>query len=467
MACYVSPKGGIAAYRADGLTGLYSPDSPDYLAFFSHNVGDYVAADFAPGNTGPYLVGFAGYGSVLRVFSFDGERSAGIGTPIEVPSNSTCLACNRGTKTYLMATTDEGIFFADARNPTDCLTASYHHMEKLKTSSASIMPSNTDDVLLVYGRHEEEYGRSVIYEISATTGDVLGATEIADADLWPLDDRTHPFQEVERAEGSSAYFIAQGKPRLVAKGTGSVLASYEHSAQVAGPSVQAEAFLASDHVVVLAEGTIEVFDAADGQPVESILSGYRPYSGKSKFLTFSEDGTRMAMLCDDGAVRLFDLAANTLLWETEPQYGPTTRYLALASASSSVLLQSRAGTLTLLAGSDGTATTAYGTLPSIDDSWDLDDPNLLAVRCDASKGWYVDGSAVALVSLDPEALGPISYINNAWWLSRDGELALVRIGKVYRAVHRSTLDELMAMATEAVEGHELTSEERIAYHVGS
>ena len=477
LACYVSKKGGIAAYRADGLLALYSPDSPGAAPNTTNDVGDYVSAAFASCDTGPFLVGFEVYGTALRVTGFDSDRVESTGTPLEASSShGTIQGYNSANKTYLATVSDGGTCIYEAHDLSQYVTTSFQQMAKLDVSdplsNVGICPSGVGDIFLVYGIAQSEAGYSrdsVVYEVSAATGEVLSETAIAEVRLWPTTKlgTEHPVEEVELADGSLALLVKDGTPRLVEIGTGEVLASFEHSAQAANAFADVSAFHAPNQVIALAEGTLEVFDSTSGQPAESILSAYKPYGGRRSSLAFNEDHTRLAMLCTDGAVRLFDLAANLLVWETEPRFGPYVHHLALASASSDVLLQSRSGTLTLLSAVDGSAATAYGSLPAIDANWDLDDPTLLAVHCDASKGLFVTGEAVALISLDPEALGPISVINRGRWLSRDGEQALTQLGSDYFVVHHYTLDELMETAAEAVEGHELTDEERIAYHVGS
>ena len=209
---------------------------------------------------------------------------------------------------------------------------------------------------------------------------------------------------------------------------------------------------------------MELIDTKSGSSIESDLASYIPKSADAEnYIAFSVDGTRMVMACDDGMTRLFDVETGTLLWETS-DVPPVIQSLSLVFGED-VLLQSGDGRLIQLSGEDGSVKRASSTaLEYITGYMRIDDHAIVVSYRMVGMSQH---TGLAIIPTDAESLDPVSDIYYGACLAHDSTSALTHnaiTGEIYRYPWRS-LDSLIEMAHEKVQGHELTDTERHLYQI--
>lgn len=273
-----------------------------------------------------------------------------------------------------------------------------------------------------------------------------------------------------------------------------------HMGEAEDPQSIVEWCLFGDYVITVERddslnGHIRVFDASTGERVESALdeivvartsgelaghfveSGIsRPEGDAEHYLTFDEERNLLAAYdAESGSIRVFDLRLRPV-WESSQQ-GTVLEYITylMFLPTGDLLAQGRTsfdgmGQYLLLDGETGSIIATSNEASLIERGWlSQDGSTLFALTQSYAVAWLDDSFITGLVSvsLDSEAFGEQSQMECAEVVSLD-ETRVLFYDQVWEATFTLplyTTDELVAYATELIEGHGLSDTERLLYHL--
>ena len=189
---------------------------------------------------------------------------------------------------------------------------------------------------------------------------------------------------------------------------------------------------------------------ATGDVLDADISRYTgPMNAR---MTLSDDGVLFAMKCQDGAIRLFDTQTGSMKWET---FGvPSDLNCLKLVGGGDVFYQETSRVYGLLSGETGEVKCeSMSDLPTLrTECLYRVGENELLVFCKG--GHYATAGGLAIVSLDEDAFGACSVIDEGRMVSADGTAAVLKMGpsQTY-LVGKPTLDELRTRAHEMLEAH--------------
>lgn len=316
-------------------------------------------------------------------------------------------------------------------------------------------------VAYAYGLAADGSDDLVAYPISPDDGAVGEPIRVAGAGYDEL--------SVGNAKDGSSFLIAQGLSNLLLAdcATGEVFLDTEEL----GCSVT-EYWAGTGRVVLLVSMSddafntiwkLELLDPATGELISCDLNEFDQQYNSDACASVSPDGRSIAIVSGEGNLTLFRLEDGTRLWETQVT-GNSVSFVKLLSGS--VLVQDSSGELVLLSAEDGSvlATSSFE-LPPITSGWMADDESTLFVE------WRRPGLAtqtgMATIRLSVDEFGVSSNVPDGWYLTTDGSTVLTYDLYTGRGeqLHHYTLDELLALADEVVQGHELSDAERMLYNI--
>lgn len=211
---------------------------------------------------------------------------------------------------------------------------------------------------------------------------------------------------------------------------------------------------------------LKTYRASDGSELGSPWDGARPWGGLSSCVSIDGSGTRLAVACADGSVRLYDIGQGSLLWESA-KIENAFQCVYADSASGNVLMQDRAGYLILLSGADGTPLkTSSLTVEGIDSIRATQDAGLIEGRYQHHDVFESNGLIV--ISLDQESFGPVSEIPLGLFRNASGTRVALRdeyLNKSVLVCVCPTLDQLIEIAGETASYHAINDYERLIYRV--
>jgi len=180
--------------------------------------------------------------------------------------------------------------------------------------------------------------------------------------------------------------------------------------------------------------------------------------------TVSRDGKRLVIACADDVTRAFDVETGALLWKSTDI--PSDANCVQVVGNGDVFFQDHSGICALASGATGRKLCVASTrLPALQKRaiYDEKTNTLLAFRTGSV---YHNVFGIAFISLDQDAFGPFSYVNNGIVASPASDKVIMEYGYDSEyVVRRLSLDELIALAHGEIEGHELTDTERQLYHI--
>ena len=211
---------------------------------------------------------------------------------------------------------------------------------------------------------------------------------------------------------------------------------------------------------------LKTYSASDGSELESPWNGTQPWDGLSSCVSVDSTGTRIAVACTDGSVRLYDIEHGSLMWESaNVENGFQCVYVD--GTTGNVLMQDRAGYLILASGADGTPLkTSSLTVEGI-------------VSVNATQGSSLvegiyrrqdvfESNGLIVISLDPDSFGPVSEIPLGLFRSAQGTRIALRAdlhsGSVLICPCLS-LDQLIGIANATTEYHPINDYERLIYRM--
>ena len=365
---------------------------------------------------------------------------------------------NVDQKTYLAGFSDENLGIFAASDPSEVLLIDMDQLSEIDqedTASRKLVPSLREPSVYVSGaRTREGFDNTgyIAYELSAKTGEILRQID--------LGEQVGKFSEISLEDGSRALLVESNHEVRIASFDGlSDVAATLDSQDFVSTALYAQGRI----IVFINKGAVALFDGKTGEQVTCDLGSFSGHILQK----LSGDGSLLAIAYDDGCTRLFDTKTGSLLWASDSSTGGIN-HLAFAPATNDVLQQDESGVLSLLSQADGSVLAATtSSLPHIFESWELNDPSLLAVHCDDSRATWLTREKVAVVNLDSASFGQTSVIDNGVGLSADGKLAILRNPQDgrYSVIHHLTLDELISRANQVTKGHELTDAERSRFHL--
>lgn len=206
-----------------------------------------------------------------------------------------------------------------------------------------------------------------------------------------------------------------------------------------------------------------LYQNQSGVHVPSDLDLYSPaYKYDQRCGAMNRMGTRFAMACLDGSIRLFDARTGSLLWES-PKLPGTASFVAISDEADTVLVQDNSGICMLLSGADGhMLRTSSMALPVIGRVEPLGEGGLVIAYSETT------GQEATLMSLSDDSFGPISSIEGCVLLSPDLSWAVIdqELEGSLSVIPVFSLDDLLDIAANAIVGHELSDAERLLYHIG-
>lgn len=164
---------------------------------------------------------------------------------------------------------------------------------------------------------------------------------------------------------------------------------------------------------------------------------------------------------DDHSVACYDVHSGEKLWCVETLRTDST-FVAFAGDDGNVVVQDETGILLLRSGETGDILAVSSTvLPPVVSAENRGESLYVRWRDGARFG-------MAIVSVDEDQFGPYSNIPQAFGLSADASQAVVcgSTADEVLMVPCPTLDELVDLAHETVQGFELTRDERLLYRIG-
>lgn len=201
-----------------------------------------------------------------------------------------------------------------------------------------------------------------------------------------------------------------------------------------------------------------------------------PDDGTDHHLTFDRERSLLAVSeAESGTIRVFDRQLD-LVWEapeSAAMFNDVTFLMFLPSGD--LLAQGRAsftgmGQYLLIDGEMGDVVTSSNVTSLIERGWVSQDGTTLFAQTRTYAVAHLDGdfvSGIVSVNLDPNAFGEQSQMSCAAGISLDETRAIFydQVRDKSFALPLYTTDELVSLAHELVEGHELTDEERLLYHL--
>ncbi|MDO4532735.1 MAG: TIR domain-containing protein [Coriobacteriia bacterium] len=197
------------------------------------------------------------------------------------------------------------------------------------------------------------------------------------------------------------------------------------------------------------ETFVSLVNRVSGDVLDADISRYP--GAMNALTTISNDGMLFAMECQDGAIRLFDTQTGSLIWESFNVSDPNCLKLV---GGGDVFYQDASRAYGLLSGKTGEVTCeSTSDLPTLrSECLYYPDENELVVFCKG--GHYASVGGLAVVSLDEDAFGARSIIDEGRTVSADGTAVLLRMGSSQTyLVRKPTLDELQTRAHEMLEAH--------------
>lgn len=207
-----------------------------------------------------------------------------------------------------------------------------------------------------------------------------------------------------------------------------------------------------------------LIDVAQGAEVESDLARYalRFDYQRDSCAAISYDCTTFAVACSDGLIRLFDAHTGSLLWETDQ--APTNVNLLRMTSEGNVFVQDEFGRCVLVSGKTGdvVAASAATLSPFKGATHHVEDNTMVAYF---SEPGLLGRGGIVIMSLDEDLFGPLSVLYNCTLVSTDNRVVGIENGwnDELLVAKRPGLDELLHIANQLVQDHQLTDAERTIY----
>ena len=330
--------------------------------------------------------------------------------------------------------------------------------------SSGRMP--TSDALYVYGTHAKE-GQFSIHELSWEDGSTTNT--------YTFDKETYGWYQVNRLGRASV----GGEPMLVVETDTkeidffSLATGSPELALRIGPLEQdiSDYYILDDTCLVACgqddRRGFELFSLEDGSPVDGAIEELAIDGDMNIYhsVSFGWNLDRMLVRTTDGILRCLDTRSWETLWRREL---PNMQMAAFSVDERSVLAQDSEGTCMLLSAQTGEVLrTSSVKLPAIRGVlYDPSDPQTVGVLC-MKQGFSAAETHFALLSLDEDAFGPTTRIYSGISYSKSQGTVLSYDPVVWEWSRQRiySLDELIALAHETIEGHELTDLERHQYRI--
>lgn len=212
---------------------------------------------------------------------------------------------------------------------------------------------------------------------------------------------------------------------------------------------------------------LKTYRASDGSELESLWDGAQPWDGLRSCTSIDSTGTRLAIACTDGSVRLYDVEHDNLVWESaKVENGFQCVYVD--GTTGNVLMQDRAGYLILLSGADGTPLkTSSLTVEGINSVSATQDGSL--VQATYRRQDVFESNGLIVISLDPDSFGPVSEIPLGLFRNASGTRVALRNEFHNRSVLVCpclSLEQLIGIANATVEYHPINDYESLIYRLG-
>lgn len=455
----------IGALTADGeflmrhVSEIKTEDWEDYSGLYSSFVPPCGKGDITRNEQGVFLVGWTEFPSRYKLSRIVDDSSWG--TFLEDAQDYAPLTTwNVGEETYLAGFSDTGLGIFNANDPDKALIVDMDQLPEIDakdTASMKLVPSFQESSVYVSGtRVHEDDGEDghIAYELSTKTGKILRQID--------LGKEVRNFREISLEDGGRALFVkSYDEVRITPFDELS-----DVSIPLEGFDFIDDAFYARNRIVVFSDHEAALLDGKTGTRIACDLDSFHGYT----YYKLSADGTLLVVAYDGGSTRLFDVETGSLLWESNSSIGEVN-HLAFAPETNDVFQQDEMGTLSLLSQADGSVlVVSASSLPRIFESWELNNPSLLAVRYSNSRMSWLKQESVAVIDLNSESFGQTSVIDCGAWLSANGKLAVLcepLIDRRYSVIDHYALDELIDRANQIAEGHELSDAERSQFHLDS
>lgn len=473
---------GVAACTGDGEALLKAPNSSSgkVLDALAYQTQDNVFSYFTVYDGQAHLVEWSENPAKFSVYRYVDDLDIGEAPQVESLTGINNMSWNKSLG--FVGRSDTEIVIVDPNSFEERARVSADEFEGvnltrgLKGLGLNIVDGRS---MLVYGDKLSSGsafdGDGLVYEVSLATGEVLQSVE-----LLGMQPETHFGNAVLSASlpdgsaGFAAYDIDEFRLVPWAKPEEALVlnpAGYLRHALYAEGLV-----LALESDVIERPGgytlsgnyyTMSVYDVQTGSLVDSEINGCAPRLGLMDMVVLSDDGKLLAVACDDGMVRLFDVASGKMLWETK-EASATVEYLTFVPQTYDVFIQDESGACMLISREKGgvSATSTVALNYAVDGCWALDDGRLAAKY--KMRG-LSDNTGLVILEVRNGMLDPVAEIFNGFYVTGDASTVLVidvAGGGAVHAMKLLDLDELIELAREEISGHGLTEAEQLLYRVG-
>lgn len=208
--------------------------------------------------------------------------------------------------------------------------------------------------------------------------------------------------------------------------------------------------------------SLQTYAYETGERIEAPWDGLSPWNGLDSCVDTDKSGGRMVVACADGVVRQYDTTERMLLWESTA-FESGLRSVYIDEKHDNVLVQDGMGYLALLSGTDGTVLKSSSLAIEGVDSY-----RVVGLQEDLVVGFYQRSDmeqtkGIVIISLDPDAFGPQSEINQGLFCNSTSDLvAIERDGRALICL-RLNGSGLIDSARALSNGHPLTNTERLLY----
>ena len=443
---FVSRDGGPLGICCGGGEVLYRLPKPDsgeagYPADMSMGGDEITRATFVRYHDDPWLIAWSESTHRMRALRY---------TRTDSDSRTTLVRESSGyyldwSEDGFVVTDEDGIVFLNPdtfQERWSVPLSSLDALDSTKLWDADIVIGNRFVYACGKPSGEEDPEGVYIYALDSLTGDVVDSFLLTGED-WGT------FHEISTCGPEETLLLAHSTYDLML---------YDTQTHQSLCTVQRDSFIESawpgDGTVVLAvrendTDSVDLVSTETGESLSCDFSTYRPTVlttiGCSTFV--SEDATQAVMACDDGTTRLFSTADGSIVWESPD--APSDVQKVVITDGGNVLVQDTSGHCMLLDGTDGRMIAYSRTeVPALTSTMRTNDPQVIM-------GFYrIPGmkseTGIVLISLDPEAFGPLSVVFEGLSVSSDGKLVLLRDSVHYRLVSLPyySLDELIAEGEE-------------------
>jgi hypothetical protein len=210
-----------------------------------------------------------------------------------------------------------------------------------------------------------------------------------------------------------------------------------------------------------------LFSLEDGSPVDGAIEELAIDGSRATYhsVSLGWERDRMLVRTTDGLLRCLDTHSWETLWQREL---PNMQMAAFSVDERSVLAKDNEGTCMLLSAETGEVLrTSSVKLPAIRSVlYDPSDPQTVGILC-MNQGFSAAETHFAFLSLDEDAFGPTTRIYSGISYSKSQNTVLSYDPVVWEWSRQRiySLDEMIALAHETIEGHELTDLERHQYRI--